>query len=117
MANSLAWFQVNLQFISEWWYNRPLFTIISLSLPTTFFFYYGWRYLVEFYNQEVWTARVVSFSISILLFWIFSSIFKLQPINLKTGICIMLSFAIILVQSYWPDSNQAIEVVDKVIKN
>lgn len=106
-ANSMAWFQVNLQFISEWRYNKPLLTIFTFSIPTTFCFYFGWRFLVESYNQEIWTARVVSFSISIILFWLFSYIFKLQPLNLKVGICIALSFLIILIQSFWPDSHIA----------
>jgi len=103
VASSLSWFQANLQFISRWWHDRPTLTIVLFSLPISFFFFFGWRYLVEFYDHEIWAARFICFAIGILFFSLFSYIFEMQAPNAKSAICIMLSLMIIFIQSYFPD--------------
>ena len=101
LANILAWFQSNSQFIWSWWYERPMFTVLIYSVPTSLAFYYGWRYAVEAFDGSLWGARMFVFGIATIVFAILSYVFKGEGINLKTTVCLILSFAIILIQVLW----------------
>jgi|ETNvirenome_6_85_1030632.scaffolds.fasta_scaffold06235_4 hypothetical protein len=115
-GSTLAWFQVNLQLLSKWWYGHPILTIVVFSLPTAFCIYFGWRFLVESFNQEIWTARFVIFSINTILFWFFAYAFKLQSLNLKYIICLILSVSILSVLALWPDGSKDIVETDEEIE-
>ena len=101
VANIVAWFQSNSQFVWNWWYQRPIFTVLAYSIPTSFAFYYGWRYAVEAFDGSLWGARMFAFGIATIIFAILSYVFKGEGINLKTTVCLILSFAIILIQVLW----------------
>tara|TARA_A200000159_G_scaffold160566_1_gene180915 strand:+ start:3721 stop:4077 length:357 start_codon:yes stop_codon:yes gene_type:complete len=101
VGNLLAWFQANSQFIWKWWYDRPMLTILVYSVPTSFAFYYGWRYAVEYFGGSLWSARMFAFGLATIVFAGLSYAVKGEGINLKTAVCITLSFVIILIQMFW----------------
>ena len=103
IGNFLAWFQGNLQFISDWWYNKPWLTIALFSVPTASFFFFGWRFLVEHLDDSLWSARLFSFGLGTLLFAILSHFVKGEVVTKKTVICILLSVSIVLIQAFWND--------------
>ena len=104
LGNILAWFQGNLQFTSEWWYSRPFFTIIMFAIPTATCFFFGWRFLVEYLDESLWSARLFSFGIGTIIFAIFSFFIKGESIDKKTFICLLLAISIVFIQSFWPNN-------------
>ena len=102
IGNILAWFQGNLQFVSDWWYSRPFFTIIIFAIPTATCFFFGWRFLVEYLDESLWSARLFSFGLGTIIFGLFSFYIKGEDLNKKTIICLLLSISIILIQTLWP---------------
>lgn len=104
IGNILAWFQGNLQFTSDWWYSRPFLTILMFSLPTATCFFFGWRFLVEYLDESLWSARLFSFGIGTIIFALFSFFIKGEAVDKKTLICLLLAMAIVLIQSFWPSN-------------
>ena len=98
VGNILAWFQA--QFISEWWYEHPITTVLMYSIPTSFAFYFGWRYAVEF-TGSLWSARMLGFGVSTIIFGILSYTLMNEGLSVKNGLCLILSIAIILIQLLW----------------
>ena len=107
LGNILAWFQGNLQFVSDWWYSRPFFTIIIFAIPTATCFFFGWRFLVEYLDESLWSARLFSFGLGTIIFALFSFYIKGEGLNKKTIICLLLSVSIILIQTLWPNKPSA----------
>ena len=101
VGNVLAWFQANSQFIWQWWYERPILTILIYSVPTSFAFFYGWRYAVESLEGSLWAARMLAFGVATIIFAFMSYFFKGEGITVKTAVCLALSFLIILIQLFW----------------
>ena len=101
LGNILAWFQSNSQFIWDWWYEHPIVTVLIYSVPTSFAFFFGWRYAVEAFGGSLWSARMFGFGIATIIFGIMSYMFKGEGINLKTLTCLILSFIIIFIQVFW----------------
>jgi len=100
-GNILAWFQSNSQFLWQWWYERPLTTILIYSVPTAFTFYFGWRFAVEAFGGSLWSARMFAFGIATIIFAIMSYLLKGEGITIKTAICLALSGLIMLIQVFW----------------
>ena len=106
IGNILAWFQANSQFISDWWYNRPVLTVLIYAIPTSFAFFYAWRFAVESLGSSLWSARMLSFGVGVICFWVLSCYIKGEDLSLKTIVCLMLSFMIIAIQAFWKDPQQ-----------
>jgi len=105
IGNIFTWFQVNLQFLYDWWEQRPLFSIIAFSTPVGACFYYGWKYLVEYFDGSLWPARLISFGIGVIIFALLSYLVKGEDMDKKTIFCLLLSVCIILIQTFYPDSS------------
>ena len=96
----LTWFQVNSQFIWQWWKERPLVSILVFSYPIAFMFYYGVKYTVDGMGS-LWSARLLAFGISFLSFPILTYYFYNESMFApKTMICIVLSLAIVCIQVF-----------------
>lgn len=115
IGNLFTWFQLNLQFISEWWSERPVFTILAFSTPCGAFFYYGWRHLVDHFDGCLWPPRLVSFGIGVIIFAILAYIVKGESIDKKTIVCLILSIAIILIQTLYPNSPDSGKIEDNQV--
>lgn len=100
LGNTLAWFQANSQFLWKWWYDHPFLTIFMYSIPTSMAFYFGWRYAVEA-TGSLWSARMLGFGVSTIIFGAISYLLKGEGITTKTAVCLLLSIAIILIQALW----------------
>lgn len=102
IGNILAWFQANSQFVWKWWYEHPMFTILIYSIPTSFAFYYGWRYAVES-TGSLWSARMLGFGLATMIFGTMSYAIKGEGITIKTAVCLALAMVIFLIQLLWND--------------
>lgn len=82
------------------WYEKYLWLILLVSIPVSWLYIKSVTYLVEGFNGEIWPSRVIGFSIGIMVFTIFSIFLFREPITLKTIICLLLGFSILLIQLF-----------------
>ena len=100
----LVWFSANWQLVESVTRNDALKICIAVSLPISLLGFYATRIGYDIY-ESAWSVRLLAFGTSYLIFPIMTW-FWLQesPFNLKTMLCIGLSFGIILVQVILPNS-------------
>ena len=100
LGQAVVWIQINGQLIWQWakdW-RWPL---MLLGVPITWLFMEGTRYLVEGFNGEFWPSRFISFSMGILIFTLFTWLFRGEGINIKTATSLVLAAGIICIQLFW----------------
>tara|TARA_B100000212_G_C27208004_1_gene461722 strand:+ start:213 stop:551 length:339 start_codon:yes stop_codon:yes gene_type:complete len=97
----LGWFQLNSQYVSDWWKDKPFVAACLIGVPTSIAFWYAWRVIVEA-TGSVWTARFIGSSTGIIIFpiltWYLLGESMFVP---KTMICLGLAILIILIQLLW----------------
>ena len=100
----LVWFSVNWQLVESVVRNDALKLCVMVSLPISLLGFYATKIGYDIY-ESAWSVRLLAFGTSYLIFpvmtwwWLHES-----PFNLKTMLCIGLSFIIILVQVLLPNS-------------
>jgi len=101
-ANISAWYGSNLQFVSDWWKERPLMTIAMFALPTAFFAYYGTRFCYIGLDSSLWGVRLFAYGLSYLVFPFLTMHYLNESLfTPKTLICIFLSLVILCIQILW----------------
>jgi hypothetical protein len=94
----LIWYQSNGQFISQWFKNNIL--IVSLfGVPISYLFIHATRLSYEGFGAT-WPGRMLGFSMGVIAFTILASYHMNEHLNLKTILCLILSFAIICIQIF-----------------
>lgn len=102
IGQSLAWFQINSQFVWEWWRQKPVLAVILYGIPTGLCFLYGVRIAYEEMGQQVWGPRFLIFAMSYLTFPLLTWHFLGESMfTMRTMICVFLSFLIVAVQLFW----------------
>ena len=100
LGQTLVWYQVNGQFISDWIKSHPL--VMSLmGVPVSFVYIYATQYLVEAFNGDLWPQRLIGFSTGMFAFAILTYIHLNQAITLKTAVTLALATAIVVIQIIW----------------
>ena len=96
-----AWFQLNSQFVWEWWKDKPLLAVGIYSVPVGLSFWMATRCIFE-ETGAAWSARFMGFAASYFVFplltWVLLEESMLTP---KTLTCIALSCMILAVQIFW----------------
>tara|TARA_R100000426_G_C4804858_1_gene104116 strand:+ start:598 stop:912 length:315 start_codon:yes stop_codon:yes gene_type:complete len=101
LGQILGWFQLNAQYISEWWENKPLVTAVVIGIPCSVSFWYAWRTIVDA-TGSAWTARFIGSSTGLLLFPILTWFLLGESMfTVKTMVCFGLALAIILIQLFF----------------
>ncbi len=100
IGQSLVWFQLNSQFVWEWWKGRALLVTLLYSIPAGLCFWLGVKLAYE-EMSEVWGPRFLVFCMSYLTFpiltwWLMNE----SMFTTRTMVCIFLSFCIMGVQ-FW----------------
>jgi len=94
----LIWYQSNGQFISQWFKNNIL--IVSLfGVPISYLFINATRLSYEGFGAT-WPGRMLGFSMGVIVFTVLASVHMNEHLNLKTILCLILSFAIICIQIF-----------------
>jgi hypothetical protein len=101
IAQTLAWFQTNSQFISTWAKDNPILLSGLMGIPVGASYIYGTSYIVEYFNGQLWPARIVAFATGIFSFYILTLTFMKEGINIKTGAILILASMIIILQVFW----------------
>jgi len=101
IAQTISWFQLNLQFLNEWWEDKGILAVIVFGIPCGLSFWYAWKFTTEGLGRSVWSARFVSFGISYLTFPMLTHfLLKESIMTTKTLLCIFLSICIVLIQIF-----------------
>jgi hypothetical protein len=94
----LSWYSSNSQFISEWWKDRAVLICCVMAIPCALVWLYGIRFMMA-HSPELWKARFIAFSLSYLTFPLLTWYHLGEsPFTLKTIICTLLAFTIVIVQ-------------------
>jgi len=97
IGQSLAWFQINGQFMSEWCKSHPILLSL-LGVPIGLAFMYGTSYLYDGFYGQTWPARLLTFAVGIIVFILCTNWFLGESLTWKTIISLLLTFIIILIQ-------------------
>lgn len=101
LGQVMGWFQLNAQYVSEWWKDRPIAAAFLIGAPTSIAFWYAWRMIVES-TGSVWTARFIGSSTGLIIFPILTWFLLGESMfTAKTMVCLGLAVAIILIQLFW----------------
>jgi hypothetical protein len=95
----MIWFSTNLQLVSDELSAKSFQIMLVLAIPTSIAAYYGTKFGYIAFNESAWSVRFFGFALSYLTFPILTWWFLGESMfNIKTMICIALSFVIIAVQ-------------------
>tara|TARA_A100001391_G_C5040796_1_gene270824 strand:+ start:1032 stop:1367 length:336 start_codon:yes stop_codon:yes gene_type:complete len=101
LANILAWFQFNSQFVWSWFQDKPVITCAIFSLPMSILFWHAIKYIVDD-TGELWTSKLVGFGVSNIIFGIMTWFFLNESMfSQKTLISLFLACLIIAIQIFW----------------
>lgn len=96
----LIWFQSHLQFISNWSKEHP-FLIAIPGIVVSYVSILATRNLAEAFDGLVWPSRLIGFSIGIILFSALTWLLLGEKIEIKSAVCVILAFCILLIQLFW----------------
>lgn len=100
LGQAVVWIQINGQLIWQWARDWK-WGLMLLGIPITWLFMEGTRYLVEGFEGEFWPSRFISFSMGILIFTLFTWLFRGEGINIKTATSLTFAAGIICIQLFW----------------
>jgi multidrug transporter EmrE-like cation transporter len=97
LAQTLTFFQLQGQMKYEWFKNN-YWLIVLMGIPISMLFMYSVKNMVIAFNGQMWPSRLIGFSIGAIVFTYFSYVIFKEPLTLKTIICLILAFSILMVQ-------------------
>ena len=100
LGQTLVWYQINGQFLSEWVKNRP-WLMSLMGVPISYVYIIATRDLVTAFDGELWPQRLIGFSMGMVAFAFLTWFHLNQAITTKTAITLVLALAIVLIQFLW----------------
>jgi hypothetical protein len=100
LAQILAYFQLQGQFISPWIKNNA--SLMSLlGLPISYLLIKFTKYSTLGFNGEVWPGRLIGFAVGAIIFALMSHFIMKEAFTLKTIVSLCLASMILLIQIFW----------------
>tara|TARA_R100001230_G_C5466992_1_gene23273 strand:- start:70 stop:414 length:345 start_codon:yes stop_codon:yes gene_type:complete len=97
----LIWYQTNGQFKWEWCAKNPFAMALIFSVPISFAFIVATKYVVGYFDGQLWPGRFIGFATGIMSFAILTSFYMNEGINAKTAISLVLATALVAIQILW----------------
>lgn len=82
------------------WYEKYKWVVILASVPLGWLYIKSVNYFIEGFEGQIWPSRLLGFSVGIIVFTLMSHYLFKEPLNLKTGICLLLGFTILMIQLF-----------------
>lgn len=104
LVGTLAQILTFLQLQGRWkyeWMKDNQWAMVLLGIPISILFMTSVSLMVQHFDGQLWPSRLIGFVIGTVMFTIMSITLFGEPITLKTAICLMLSFMILIVQLFW----------------
>ena len=100
VGQAIFWMQINSPII--WNLSKSTkWSLIFLGVPLTWLFMEGTRLLVTGFGGSFWPGRFISFAMGILVFTVFTYLFRGEGITIKTAISLLLAVGIVCIQLFW----------------
>ena len=104
LSQVLIWYSTNAQLIDGWSKQKAFMLSMILAIPTSTLTFYATRYGFKAMGS-LWSLRLLAFGLSYVVFPVLTWVLlKESPFNTKTMICIGLSFVIVAIQIFLPDT-------------
>ena len=100
IGQGIVWIQVNGPLIWDWAKKYKLL-LLFCGIPITYLFMEATRIAVSGFEGLFWPGRFLSFVSGIMIFTVFTYMFKGEGITLKTAVSLTLASCIILIQLFW----------------
>ncbi len=100
LAHGGAWFQLNGQFIDEK-FKTYSWILILCGIPLSWLWIKSTGYGVSAFNGHFWPQRFIAFSIGIIFYTVLTNFFFGEKLDIKSLICLALSFSIVAIQVFW----------------
>jgi len=101
IAQTVIWFQTNLQFFNPWAKEHPLIMASVFSIPISYMFIRATAFVVEHFDGLLWPGRFIAFATGMVSFAILSYVFLGEGLGLKTAVSVVLAIVLVLVQLLW----------------
>lgn len=99
IAQIIAFFQLQGPMKYDW-FKDNYWLVVIMGIPSSMVFMYSVKNLILAYDGQMWPARLIGFSIGVVVFTYFSWYLFNEPLSMKTIICLILSFAILTIQLF-----------------
>jgi hypothetical protein len=96
VANIFVWFQLNGQLKWEWW-KENTWMVCLMGMPISYAFFKATQYGYSGFG-ELWPIRLLGFAMGMVTFPIITYFILGEGITMKTGISVLLSIIIMLLQ-------------------
>jgi len=100
LAQILTFIQLQGQFKFPWMKNN-IYLVSLLGFPISILYILSVKYMVLYFEGNMWPSRLLGFSIGAMVFTYMSHLWFQEPFTTKTGICLFLAFLIMMVQLFW----------------
>ena len=98
LGNSIGWYASNMQFVSEFWKDKPILAVLSFGVPSMVCFWFGTKFAMQAV-PELWSIRFIGAALSYLTFPLMTWYYMNESMfTLKTLICFLLAMSIMVVQ-------------------
>jgi putative Ca2+/H+ antiporter (TMEM165/GDT1 family) len=75
--------------------------VVLMGIPISILFMTSVGLMVQHFDGQLWPSRLIGFVIGTIMFTIMSVSLFGEPITIKTGVCLLLSLMILMVQLFW----------------
>jgi len=93
---------IQLQAGIKWgWTEKWGWGLMFLGLPISWSFMKSVQNFILAFDGEIYPSRIIGFAVGIVVFGIMGLVLFKEGISAKTGVCLLLSLVIILIQILW----------------
>lgn len=100
LAQILVFFQIQGSLKYQFLQDHKWLVLLS-GIPITWLFIESVKSIYLWSDGQLWPGRLIGFSIGIVVFTVMSITLFGEGITAKTGICLLLSIAILAIQIFW----------------
>jgi len=101
IGQALIWFQTNGQFRWKWFEENPFLVACIFSIPISYGFIWGTKFVVEHFEGALWPGRFIGFACGMVTFAILTNLYMNEGINAKTAVSLVLASSLVLIQILW----------------
>jgi multidrug transporter EmrE-like cation transporter len=100
LAQIATFYQLQGPMKYEWFKNHYWLTVL-MGIPISMMFMFSVKNMVLAFGGQMWPSRLIGFSIGAMVFTYMSWTIFNEPLTMKTFVCLVLAFGILMVQLFW----------------
>ena len=100
VSATAIWFQTHAQFFNDWSKDNALLVAIP-GFIISYWSIKATENIAEAYDGAVWPARLIGFGVGIIIFSILTWLILGEKIEIKSAVCVLLAFCILIIQLFW----------------